>query len=67
MAQVFCLSKCNHKKTLMGNLLYIIAAIFIVGWFIAVYGYNAGGVIHVLLIVGIVAVIVRLISRKKPL
>jgi hypothetical protein len=51
----------------MGNLLYIIAAIFIVGWFIAVYGYNAGGVIHVLLIVGIVVIILRLISRKKTL
>jgi hypothetical protein len=51
----------------MGNLLYIIAAIFIVGWFIAVYGYNTGGVIHVLLIVGIIAIILRLVSRKKSL
>ncbi len=50
----------------MGNLLYIIAAIFIVGWFIAVYGYNAGGVIHVLLIVGIIAIILRIIGKKRP-
>lgn len=50
----------------MGNLLYIIAAIFIVGWFIAVYGYHAGGLIHVLLIVGILVVILRLIGKKRP-
>ena len=49
----------------MGNLLYIIAAIFIVGWFFAVYGYNAWGVIQVLLIVGIVAIIIRLLGKKK--
>lgn len=49
----------------MGNLLYILAAIFIMGWVIAVYGYNAGGLVHVLLIVGVVAVIIRLLSRKK--
>jgi hypothetical protein len=49
----------------MGNLLYMIAAIFIVGWFIAVYGYHSGGVIHVLLIVGIVAIIIRLLGRKR--
>ncbi len=51
----------------MGNLLYIIAAIFIMGWIIAVYGYNAGGLIHVLLIVGIAAVILRLLSKQKTL
>lgn len=50
----------------MRNLLYIIAAIFIAGWFIAVYGYDAGGLIHVLLIVGILALILRLIGKKRP-
>ncbi len=51
----------------MGNLLYIIAVILIIGWAIGFIGYNAGGIIHVLLVIALIAVILRVISGRKPL
>jgi hypothetical protein len=45
----------------MGNLLYIIAVILVIAWLIGFVGYHAGGVIHILLVVAIIAVLLRLI------
>ena len=49
----------------MGNLLYIIAVILIIGWLIGIVGYNAGGLIHFLLVIAIVVVLLRVIQGKK--
>ncbi|MDZ4709711.1 MAG: lmo0937 family membrane protein [Saprospiraceae bacterium] len=51
----------------MGNLLYIIAVILIIGWLIGFVGYNAGGMIHVLLVIALIAVVLRVIQGKKVL
>ena len=51
----------------MGNLLYIIAVILIVGWLIGYLGFNSGGLIHILLIIAVVAVLLRIIQGRKPL
>ena len=50
----------------MGSLLYIIAIILIIGWAIGVFAYSAGGLIHVLLVIAIVAILLRLISGRRP-
>ena len=50
----------------MGNLLYIIAVILVIGWLIGFVGYNAGGLIHILLVIALVAVILRIIQGGKP-
>lgn len=49
----------------MGNLLYVIAVILIIGWLIGFVGYGAGGLIHILLVIAIIAVIMRVIQGKK--
>jgi len=49
----------------MGNLLYIIAVILIIGWAIGFVGYGAGGLIHILLVIALIAVILRVISGRK--
>jgi len=49
----------------MGNLLYAIAVILLIAWAIGFIGYNAGGIIHILLIIAIIAVILRIIQGKK--
>jgi hypothetical protein len=49
----------------MGNLLYIIAVILIIGWAVGFFAYNAGGIIHILLIIAIVAVLLRLIRGNS--
>ncbi len=45
----------------MGNLLYIIAVILIIGWAIGLFAFHAGGLIHILLIIAIIAVVLRVI------
>jgi hypothetical protein len=45
----------------MGNLLYIIAVILVIGWAIGFFGYQAGGLIHILLVIAVIAVILKLI------
>ena len=51
----------------MGNLLYIIAVILLIAWAIGFVGYNAGGIIHILLVIAIIAVILRIIQGKRIL
>lgn len=51
----------------MGNLLYGIAVIFVIIWAIGFLGYHAGGIIHVLLVIAIIAVLFRIISGRKPM
>jgi hypothetical protein len=47
----------------MGNLLYIIAVILIIGWAIGFFGYHSGGIIHVLLVIAIIMIILKAIRR----
>jgi hypothetical protein len=49
----------------MSNLLYIIAVVLIIAWAIGFIGYNAGGIIHILLVIALIAVILRVIQGKK--
>jgi predicted ferric reductase len=51
----------------MGNLLYIIAVILVIAWAIGFIGYSAGGIIHVLLVIAVIAVIFRLIQGRRVL
>lgn len=51
----------------MGNLLYIIAVLLILGWAIGFVGYGVGGVIHILLVIAFVAVLLRVIEGRRPL
>ncbi len=49
----------------MGNLLYLIAVILVIAWAIGFIGYNAGGIIHILLVISLISVILRIIQGKK--
>jgi hypothetical protein len=49
----------------MSSLLYLIAVILIIGWTFGFFVYSAGGVIHVLLVLAVVAVLLRLIGGKS--
>ena len=51
----------------MGNLLYGIALILVIVWAIGFIGYNAGWVIHVLLVIAVISVLLRIIQGRKPL
>jgi hypothetical protein len=51
----------------MGNLLYVIAVILVIGWAIGFIGYGAGGLIHILLVIAIIVVILRIIQGRRIL
>ena len=51
----------------MGNLLYVIAVILIIGWLIGFFAFHSGGIIHILLVIAIVAILLRVIQGKKPI
>ncbi|MCH6200157.1 lmo0937 family membrane protein [Aquiflexum sp. LQ15W] len=49
----------------MSSLLYLIAVILIIGWIFGFFVYSAGGLIHVLLVLAVVAVLLRLIGGRS--
>lgn len=49
----------------MGNLLYIIAVILVISWAIGFLGFHAGGIIHILLVIAVIAVLLRLIRGSS--
>lgn len=49
----------------MGNLLNILIAVLIIGWLVGFVGYNAGGIIHLLLVIAVIVIIVRIIQGRR--
>ena len=55
----------------MGNLLYLIAVILIIVWALGFFGVlgtgiASNGLIHILLVIAIVAILLRVISGRRP-
>lgn len=49
----------------MGNLLYLIAVILVIGWLLGAFVYPVGGgLIHVLLVIALVAVLLQIIRGR---
>jgi hypothetical protein len=51
----------------MENLLYIVAVILVIAWAVGFLGFHAGGIIHILLVIALIAVLLRVISGRKVL
>jgi Family of unknown function (DUF5670) len=51
----------------MSNLLYIVAVVLIIGWLLGFFVFHAGGIIHALLVIALIAIILRVIQGKKVL
>lgn len=49
----------------MENLLYLVALILIIGWAVGFFAFHAGGIIHILLVIALIAVILRVIRGSK--
>jgi hypothetical protein len=47
----------------MNNLLYLVAVILVIGWAVGFFAYSAGGLIHVLLVIAVIAIILNIIKR----
>ena len=49
----------------MGNLLYVVAVLLIIGWAVGFFAFHAGWLIHALLIIAVIAILLRVISGGK--
>jgi hypothetical protein len=49
----------------MSNFLYYLAIFLIISWTIGFLGFNAGGFIHLLLVVAVISVLLRIIQGKR--
>jgi len=50
----------------MRSILYIVAVILVISWAIGFIGYQAGGLIHILLVIAIISVLLNVIRGNKP-
>lgn len=60
-------NKLNLKSENMSNLLYAVALILLIIWATGYFAYNAGGIIHVILVIAIIAVLLRVIRGRDAL
>lgn len=51
----------------MNSLLYIIAAILVIGWAFGVFICGLNGIIHILLIMAIIAIVLNIIKRPTAI
>jgi hypothetical protein len=49
----------------MSSILYIIAVILIIGWLLGMFAFHAGGLIHILLVLAVIAILVRVIGGGR--
>jgi hypothetical protein len=57
----------QFKTYTMGNLLYLVAVILIIGWVVGFFAFHVGGIIHVLLVIALIAIILRVIQGQRVL
>lgn len=55
-----------NKENIMRSLLYIIAVELVIEWIVGFVGYSAGGLIHILLVIAIIAILFDLIRGLRP-
>lgn len=48
----------------MNSILYVIAVILVIGWALGFFMYSAGGIIHVLLVLAIIAILINVIRGR---
>ena len=49
----------------MGNLLYILFVILIIGWLLGFFAFHAGSIIHVLLVIAVIVILIRVIQGRR--
>jgi len=51
----------------MNSLLYLLAVILVIGWVLGFFVFNAGSLIHLLLVIAVIAILLRLIRGRDPI
>ncbi len=51
----------------MGNLLYLLAVLFIIAWALGFFVFSAHYLVHVLLVMALIAIILRVIQGRSAI
>lgn len=51
----------------MGNLLYIVVVILVIGWLLGFFAFHVGGIIHILLVIAVVVIVLQLLRGRRTL
>ena len=51
----------------MRSILYLVAVDLVIGWALGYFVYSAGGLIHILLVIAIIAILLKVIGAGKVL
>ncbi len=49
----------------MKNLLYVVVVLLVIGWILGFFVFNAGGLIHALLVIAVIVILFRVISGRR--
>ncbi len=50
----------------MGNILYVLVVILIIGWLLGLFAFNVGGnLIHILLVIAVILLLVKLVGGRR--
>lgn len=50
----------------MGNLLYVLVVILVIGWLLGMFAFNvSGGLIHALLVIAVIILLVKLLGGRR--
>jgi Family of unknown function (DUF5670) len=60
------MNRGNYIKFKPIVMLYLIAIILLIGWVLGFFVFSAGGLIHVLLVIAIIAILLRVIQGRSP-
>ena len=57
----------NLKPIVMKSILYILAVLLIIGWIAGMMLKVAGGLIHILLVIAIIAILINVIQGRRSM
>jgi hypothetical protein len=49
----------------MGNLLYVVAVVLIIGWLVGFFAFHVGSIIHVLLVIAVILILLKVIQGRR--
>lgn len=50
----------------MGNLLYVLVVILVIGWLLGMFAFNVtGGLIHALLVIAVIILLIKLLGGRR--
>jgi hypothetical protein len=51
----------------MGNLLYILVVILVIGWLLGMFAFHAGGFIHALIVIAVILFLIQILGGRRDL